>query len=292
MGNFIKKIEIYSPKILSSKKVFTLSDIHRTNKKGTTPGIVHLSMLEKELSPEIDDIDFMLIPGDIINDTEDLKDRTFKKTLIFELETLTQGKPTFISYGNHDQMTRDSLNVWRESSRRKLKEALRPLPNIRVLENSEIQDFKEVSISAFSPTYSYYELKRENETAYVTEFLQGMNANIFNSTQYNILLTHASSSLISLLRNQVNLLKTNPDLVVSGHMHNGLIPLFKNAGLISPSRELFPKYAHGVVEENGTTVIINGAVNTRVEAPTLNNFFKPEASIIILNPAPQKVKKK
>lgn len=292
MGNFIKKIEIYSPKILSSKKVFILSDIHRTNKKGTTPGLVHLSMLEKELSPEIDDIDFMLIPGDIINDTEDLKDRTFKKTLIFELETLTQGKPTFISYGNHDQMTRDSLNVWRESSRRKLKEALRPLPNIRVLENSEIQDFKEVSISAFSPTYSYYELERENETAYVTEFLQEMNANIFNSTQYNILLTHASSSLISLLRNQVNLLKINPNLVVSGHMHNGLIPLFKNAGLISPSRELFPKYAHGVVEENETTVIINGAVNTRVEAPTLNNFFKPEASIIILNPAPQKVKKK
>lgn len=292
MGNFIKKIEIYSPKILSSKKVFILSDIHRTNKKGTTPGLVHLSMLEKELSPEIDDIDFMLIPGDIINDTEDLKDRTFKKTLIFELETLTQGKPTFISYGNHDQMTRDSLNVWRESSRRKLKEALRPLPNVRVLENSEIQDFKEVSISAFSPTYYYYELERENETAYVTEFLQGMNANIFNSTQYNILLTHASSSLISLLRNQVNLLKTNPDLVVSGHMHNGLIPLFKNAGIISPSRELFPKYAHGVVEENETTVIINGAVNTRVEAPTLNNFFKPEASIIILNPAPQKVKKK
>ena len=292
MGNFIKKIEIYSPKILSSKKVFILSDIHRTNKKGTTPGIVHLSMLEKELSPEIDDIDFMLIPGDIINDTEDLKDRTFKKTLIFELETLTQGKPTFISYGNHDQMTRDSLNVWRESSRRKLKEALRSLPNVRVLENSEIQDFKEVSISAFSPTYSYYELERENETAYVTEFLQGMNANIFNSTQYNILLTHASSSLISLLRNQVNPLKTNPDLVVSGHMHNGLIPLFKNAGLISPSRELFPKYAHGVVEENETTVIINGAVNTRVEAPTLNNFFKPEASIIILNPTPQKVKKK
>ena len=292
MGNFIKKIEIYSPKILSSKKVFTLSDIHRTNKKGTTPGLVHLSMLEKELSPEIDDIDFMLIPGDIINDTEDLKDRTFKKTLIFELETLTQGKSTFISYGNHDQMTRDSLNVWRESSRRKLKEALRPLPNVRVLENSEIQDFKEVSISAFSPTYSYYELERENEAAYVTEFFQGMNANIFNSTQYNILLTHTSSSLISLLRNQVNLLKTNPDLVVSGHMHNGLIPLFKNAGLISPSRELFPKYAHGVVEENETTVIINGAVNTRVEAPTLNNFFKPEASIIILNPAPQKVKKK
>jgi len=292
MGNFIKKIEIYSPKILSSKKVFTLSDIHRTNKKGTTPGLVHLSMLEKELSPEIDDIDFMLIPGDIINDTEDLKDRTFKKTLIFELETLTQGKPTFISYGNHDQMTRDSSNVWRESSRRKLKEALRPLHNVRVLENSEMQDFKEESISAFSPTYSYYELERENETAYVTEFLQGMNANLFNSTQYNILLTHASSSLISLLRNQVNLLKINPDLVVSGHMHNGLIPLFKNAGLISPSRELFPKYAHGVVEENGTTVIINGAVNTRVEAPTLNNFFKPEASIITLNPAPQKVKKK
>lgn len=292
MGNFIKKIEIYSPKILSRKKVFTLSDIHRTNKKGTTPGITHLNMIGKELSPEIDDIDFILIPGDIINDTEDLKDHTFKKALAFELETLTQGKPTFISYGNHDQMTMDSENIWRESSKKHLKEALRPLSNVRILENSEIEDYKEVSISAFSPTYSYYELERENEAAYVTEFLQEMNPNLFTSTQYNILLTHASSSLINLLRKQVHLLKTAPDLVVSGHMHKGLVPLFKNTGLISPSRELFPKYAHGVIEENETTIIINGAVNTRVETPTLNSFFKPEASIITLNPAPQKVKKK
>mgnify|MGYP004709668535 FL=1 len=292
MAQFIKKIEIYSPKILSSKKIFTLSDIHRTNRIGTTPGLTHLSMIEKELSSEIDDVDLILIPGDIINDTEDLKDNDFKKFLVFELETLTQGKPTFISYGNHDQMTKDASNTWQMSSRRQLKEALSPLSNVTVLENSEVQNFQEVSISSFSPAYPYYELEKESDSAFMTEFLQEMDSSLFDTTQYNILLTHAPSSMISLITKRVNLLETNPDLVVSGHMHNGLIPLSKNVGLISPSHELFPKYAHGVIEENGTTFVINGAVNTRVEAPTINSFFKPSANIITLNPSIQKVKKK
>lgn len=292
MGNLIRKVEIYSPKILSSKKIFTLSDIHKTNKKGTTPGLAHLSMIEKELASEIDDIDFILIPGDIINDTEDLENNDFKRFLAFELETLTQGKQTFISYGNHDQMTKTASNTWQMSSRRQLKEALSPLSNVTVLENSEVQNFQEVSISAFSPAYPYYELEKESESAFMTEFIQEMDSSLFSSDQYNVLLTHAPSSMISLIKRRVNLLETNPDLVVSGHIHNGLIPLSKNVGLISPSHKLFPKYAHGVTEENGTTFVINGAVNTMVESPTINSFFKPSANIITLNPSIQKVKKK
>lgn len=288
----VKKIEIYSPKILSSKRILTLSDIHRTNKKGTTPGLTNLSILEKELLKEMDDIDFILLPGDIINDTKDLEDSDFTKFLIFELETLTKGKPTFVSYGNHDQMTKDNSNIWQMSSRSLLKEVLRLLPNIKVLENSEIQNIGEVSISAFSPAYSYYELGKESEEAYIDEFMQEMDECLFDSMKYNILLTHDPNSIISLTKQQIQLLETNPDLVVSGHMHNGLIPLFKNAGLISPSHTIFPKYAHGVIEEGETTFIINGAVNTIVESPTINSLFKPNANIVTLNPLPQKVKKK
>lgn len=287
----IKKIEIYSPKILSSKRILTLSDIHRTNKKGTTPGLTNLSVLEKELLKEMDGIDFILIPGDIINDTQDLENSDFRRFLTFELETLTRGKPTFISYGNHDQMTRNNSNIWQMGSRSLLKEVLKPLPNVTVLDDSEKQNIGEVSISAFSPAYSYYELEKESEEAYLDEFMKEMDYDLFNSEEYNILLTHAPESIINLFKKQISLLETNPDLVVSGHMHNGLIPLFKNAGLFSPSRELFPKYAHGVLEEGETLFVINGAVNTRVESPTINSFFKPSANIITLSPPIQKVKK-
>lgn len=288
----VKKIDVHSPKILSSKKILTLSDIHRTNKKGTTPGLTNLSILEKELLPEMDDIDFILIPGDIINDTQDLEDVTFKKFLSFELEKLTQGKPTFISYGNHDQMAKSNSKNWYASSKSCLKEALSHIPNVEVLENSEIHNIEEVSISAFSPTYSYYELEKESDEAYIDEFMQEMDESLFNPSKYNILLTHAPASIIRLMKKQIQLLETNPDLVVSGHMHNGLIPLFKNAGLISPSCTFLPKYAHGVIEEGETTFIINGAVNTRVESPTINSLFQPNANIITLNPSSQKVKKK
>ena len=73
------------------------------------------------------------------------------------------------------------------------------------------------------------------------------NVNIkLNSKYYNILLIHSPYNVYKV----PDILK-DYDLVLSGHMHGGLVhPLFsklfkKNKGLISSRKELFPNYVRG-----------------------------------------------
>ena len=54
------------------------------------------------------------------------------------------------------------------------------------------------------------------------------------------------------------------DIVLSGHMHNGVVPpildeLFdNNIGIIAPNKKVFPKYARGIIKKDNITVISGG----------------------------------
>ena len=54
------------------------------------------------------------------------------------------------------------------------------------------------------------------------------------------------------------------DIVLSGHMHNGVVPpiideLFdNNRGIIAPNKRIFPKNARGVIKDNNIIVISSG----------------------------------
>ena len=47
------------------------------------------------------------------------------------------------------------------------------------------------------------------------------------------------------------------DLVLSGHVHGGLIRLPFLGGVIAPSLKLFPKYDGGLFYKNNTTMILS-----------------------------------
>ena len=104
------------------------------------------------------------------------------------------------------------------------------------------------------------------------------------------MLTHEPQSIIKLSKEKGCCIQENTDLVISGHMHNGLLPVFvhkiiKNTGLISPQMEFFPTYAQGEYTIDSTDFIINGAINTRVETPIINNIYGPSATILTINPS-------
>lgn len=52
------------------------------------------------------------------------------------------------------------------------------------------------------------------------------------------------------------------DLVLSGHVHGGLMRLPFLGGVIAPSMKLFPKYDGGVFEEHGSTMILSRGLGT------------------------------
>ncbi|MGL5749905.1 MAG: metallophosphoesterase, partial [Paraclostridium sp.] len=46
-------------------------------------------------------------------------------------------------------------------------------------------------------------------------------------------------------------------LVLTGHVHGGIIRLPIVGGLLSPNREFFPKYDFGKYEKNDTTMLLS-----------------------------------
>jgi len=303
----IRRLEIYSPKILKEKKALIISDLHREKKTGQK----NLDKVKVKTQDDFPEIDFIFIVGDLLNDVNDLRDPEFRKIFIESLKDFTRGKLTFVSFGNHDKMTREGPNAWNDADERLIKEALSEIENIIVVDNN-VQRIGEIKIGSFSPDSQYYLKKGESKAEYARQFYRQFNPNMFDSTTYNIFMTHEPQSIISISEEENAIIQPHTNLVLSGHMHDGLLPTFvqrllnkgfipkiirkiiKNMGLLSPQMRLLPKYAHGEHTIEETDFIINSPINTRVECPLLNELYGANATVLTMKPSQshQNIKRK
>ena len=72
----------------------------------------------------------------------------------------------------------------------------------------------------------------------------------------------------------------NPDLVLTGHYHGGLIRIPFIGGIFAPEQGYFPKYDGGKYNIYGNDIIISRGLGTASKIPRINNI--PEVSLIIL----------
>jgi predicted MPP superfamily phosphohydrolase len=70
------------------------------------------------------------------------------------------------------------------------------------------------------------------------------------------------------------------DLVLSGHMHGGMIQVPFIGGLLSPEVELFPKYDKGYFISNETHMILSAGLGNGVFPLRILN--KPELCLVTL----------
>ena len=94
-----------------------------------------------------------------------------------------------------------------------------------------------------------------------------------NDSTFNILLSHSPFDFEVFA-------EWGADLVLSGHVHGGLIRLPFIGGVLSPERTFFPKYDSGEYSIEDSTMIVsrglgNGTINLRV-------FNNPEICVIEL----------
>ncbi len=69
-----------------------------------------------------------------------------------------------------------------------------------------------------------------------------------------------------------------PDIILSGHNHGGLLRLPVLGGVISPKPRLFPKYDYGMYHDNKTKMIVTSGVGSHSVMVRVNNI--PELVII------------
>lgn len=162
------------------------------------------------------------------------------------LLTLAKEFPIYYANGNHEQKTKDQpeeFGTLYEDYRNELEEA-----GVHFLSNE----------SAYLPEYHLrmygLEIDREYYRKFRTQILGMEKVREYLGTKeeasYGVLIAHNPDFF-------ADYAAWGADLVLSGHVHGGLMRLPFLGGVIAPSMKLFPKYDGGRFEEGASVMILS-----------------------------------
>ncbi len=201
----------------------------------------------------------ILVGGDVINAG---KRRFSKKPTDFGhsvklLKALAARYPLYFAEGNHEQRSRVREDYYRGLysafakelgiSHNSDKGAEEQDQKIAYLLNDTLRtEDGEIAITGFSMDLEYYKKFRERR------FREGYMKEVLGErekTAFSILLAHNPEYFEEYAA-------WDPDLVLSGHVHGGVVRLPFLGGVIAPSLRIFPHYDAGLFEEFGHKMIL------------------------------------
>lgn len=262
----IKKVDITRHTVKSDKvskqfdnyTIVQLSDFHSKGYKDTT-GII-INEIEK-INPDI-----IVMTGDMISwDVENIDEL---ERLINEL---APKYPTYYINGNHEELAEILKSKEYENFINDIKSlGVSILKNnyIQVIRDNESINLYEIDIPLDGPT-GLYVTEEQLDDNYINDVLGKVD-----ESEFNILLAHNPLFIDDYSR-------WGADLVLSGHMHGGIIRIpIIGVGIASPEKDYFPKYDAGEFKVGNTTMIVNRGIGA--SSSGLRVFNKPEISVITL----------
>lgn len=242
--------------------------------------------------------DFILLGGDLIDDTK-LEEQDFIQVKEFVEAISANSKiPVVIGTGNHDQMTKnpdasflDRINpkrdvkAWLPFINQKWIEELQATPNIYILQTipSHTVHFKNLGIAVGEVPLPYAHYEEDHES--VTSFLNYANSENFDfrAHEHNILLSHTPNAICEDEAQEGLICADMIDEAYSGHNHGGISPrwfnrLFQGRGIINPQMKLFRNYCAGIVNGVKFPVIISTGVS-KMNIGLIDDILTPEVMI-------------
>lgn len=258
----VKKYKLYSNKIKKKFKILLIGDIHLWDDYNK---ILINNMIEKAkvLNPDI-----ILICGDLIDEFRYLKKFENEKYLLQVLNKLSDISDVFIVLGSHDFMNQKKLKTGNISSESILywHKMIKNNNNLKIhLLDNEIYETSNYRIIGYNQSRNYY-IKQENGDVLIKEMNE--NFNDLKEDKYTILMCHSPLKINEKTLEQIKIINS-VDLILSGHMHDGLLfPFFKKLpttiGLISPEKKLFPANTRGrkelIINNKKIVLIITGGI--------------------------------
>lgn len=222
-----------SPKVKGEKTFVMLSDLHN---KSFGRDNARLIRKIDEICPE-----YILIAGDMLT-AKPGADFTPALTL---LNTLASRYTILYGMGNHEHRLELYPEVYGSMSEQYW-EALKN-PNIIPLRNQSYS-VEENRIMVYGAVIErkYYKrfTKREMDPSYLSRTLGKPDPD-----KFTVLLAHNPEYFPEYAQ-------WGADLVLSGHVHGGIVRLPVLGGVVSPSCRLFPKYDGGVFTEQNSMMIL------------------------------------
>lgn len=270
-------IKFYSDK--SHLKICVLSDLHFSYQ--VTDEKLD-AILEKMSEREPD---YILIPGDLIDSCDMLKDQKEENRLINFVKNLAKAAKVIISMGNHDtyrKTTKEFQNetgeLWQNEDHPAYIDRLRELDNVVYLNNESYED-KNLYVFGFTQKPAYYNYKSKKKRVTIIhpahedldellrEFDEIDRKYLINLPKNKLKLAMIHSP-VYLDDFRVKAELEEFDYFISGHMHNGVVPPVLSElwpgkrGVVSPTHQLFPKNVRKSIKSADDKAIVAGAITT------------------------------
>ncbi len=248
------------PKAFDGARLVILADLHN-NKYGKDNGKLIATI--NKINP-----DYILVAGDMmVSNKPDKLEAPFNL-----LSDLSARYPIYYGLGNHEQRLRANATLLHKGYE-KYRYNLGNM-GVRFLENEHESISKEgesIVITGLSIEMDYYKkIKRPEMTGYYIQNLVGIPEN----KCYNILIAHNPMYFKFYT-------EWGADLIVSGHLHGGIIRLPGLGGIISPQYKFMPKYDAGRFEENEKIMLVSRGLGLHTIKLRINN--RPELMVVTLN---------
>ena len=216
--------------------------------------------------------DLILIGGDMLVGKEDASNDI---ALDFTSQ-LPEIAPVLYATGNHEQRMREKPEIYQAAYadyRQQLKDR-----GVLFLENGSCRIEAGTVLLEISgvelPSASYKKLKKlPIQASDIAEYLHKDSVSVTEDSVYRILLAHNPAYM--------NAYKGwGADLILSGHLHGGVMRLPGIGGVITPQAFLFPKYSGEMTKEGEQTIIVSRGLGTHTI--NIRLFNQPEVVSICL----------
>ena len=193
------------------------------------------------------DPDFVILAGDMI--TSYMGD-TLESGIAFDfLRDLSAEHTVYFGLGNHEQ--RYKAEPAKFPGKYEKLSAYVKEQGIRLLsdDHADVSDMN-VRIYGFDVPIDNY---RRVVTSKMPEGIIAERLGTLDPAKYNILIAHTPEYFDDYA-------KFGPDIVLSGHLHGGVIGIPGIGGVISPQLKLFPKFDFGTYTSGDTTMIVSRGI--------------------------------
>jgi predicted MPP superfamily phosphohydrolase len=263
------------PKQLDATNFIVLADLHNNTFGKNNERLI--KRIDK-LAPE-----FIIVAGDMVNK----KDNCYPSNAFTLLEQLSKNHKIYYAYGNHEQKierymdidsdvnsTSDETNnmkkacsTWVEFKERLIATGVIFLSNDSIIINKNTAKLR---ITGISIEHKYFERNKtpEMENDYLDKLIGESS-----KEEYQLLIAHNPIYFM-------NYVKWGADLVISGHLHGGMVRLPGVGGILSPQAKFFPKYNSGTYVENGQHLVVSRGLGSHSIMPRLFNI--PEVVLVSL----------
>ena len=245
-------------KLTKKKRIVFLTDLHN-NSYGQNNE--RLLAAVKRQEP-----DMILIGGDMLVGKPEMSTKVAEDFV----ENLTEICPVYYANGNHEQR----MKIYPERFGTKYQEYKSRVEHwgVRFLENEHVDLMFEnlpVQIHGLEiPREGYKKFRKTNVSLEQIEERIGKA----DSSKYQILLAHNPIYADTYL-------DWGADLVLSGHLHGGIVRLPGFGGIITPQFRMFPKYSGELSLKDEKSVVVSKGLGTH----TIKIRFLNPAEMIVLH---------